>query len=146
MVNSRYLYVSIGFLFQIQLFWIRYSGQIYFIWQPFTVESMHHLQKLQTHWWGGETLDWSNRAFFFQSGLQWGSNTRLYYSGRLYSSEVGVAVRMGEGWLFFKGKGWINGINKTGFLCLSSALSASVVDISEPLTASLTAHQISRKH
>lgn len=46
--------------------------------------------------------------------------------------------------VFFKGKGWINRINKAGFLCLSSALSVSIVNISVLLNASPTANQISR--
>lgn len=58
----------------------------------------------------------------------------------------GGRVRRGEGWLFFKGKGWINGINKAGFVCLSSALSLSLADISVLLNVSLTANEIRRKY
>lgn len=62
-----------------------------------------------------------------------------------------TGLRRGEskggvrGWVFFKGKGWINGINKAGSLCLSLAFSATL-DIRVLLNVSLTAHEISRKY
>lgn len=53
---------------------------------------------------------------------------------------------MGEGWAFFKGKGWINKINKAWFLCLSSALPVSLLVFNARLNVSLTAKELSRKY
>lgn len=74
--------------------------------------------------WRNGTLEWFNQAFFPPLVEV---TVRMKYTIILFKRGLpvwgGVRVRRGEGWLFFKGKGWINRINKAGFLCLSSALS-----------------------
>ena len=86
---------------------------------------------------------------FFLTPLS-GGTVRIKYTIILFNKGLPVwgvvRIKMGEGWLFFKGKGWIDRINKAELLCLSSGLSASPVDISVDLTASLTEHKISSKY
>lgn len=68
-------------------------------------------------------------AWVIQSGVffspGWGyseADTHNYTIQRGFTGLRMGVVRKGEGWLFFKGKVWINRINKVGFLCLSSVL------------------------
>lgn len=90
-------------------------------------------------------------AFFF---LPAPSSVRGYSKDQTHNYIIQkgfTGLRRGEskggvrGWVFFKGKGWINGINKAGPLCLSLAFSATL-DIRVLLNVSLTAHEISRKY
>lgn len=99
----------------------------------------------------GSTLGWFIQPFFF---LPAPSSVRGYSKDQTHNYIIQkgfTGLRRGEskggvrGWVFFKGKGWINGINKAGPLCLSLAFSATL-DIRVLLNVSLTAHEISRKY
>ena len=61
--------------------------------------------------------------FFFPPGLGYSeADIHNYTIQRGFTGFRMGLVRKGEGWLFFKGKVWINRINKAWFLCLSSIL------------------------
>ena len=91
------------------------------------------------------TPEWFNQAFFPLAEV----TVRMKYAIILFKRGLPV---WGGGWagrgrdgFSLKIRGGINGINKAGCLCLSSALSVSPTDINVVLNASLTANGISRK-